>query len=96
MWTLAHAHGTLLALVNLAFAGAVSFMPDWPAARRAIASKSLIAATIMLPLGFFLGGVSIYSGDPGLGFLLIPPGGILLLIAAFITAMAATNFKISV
>src|SRR5438128_8366345 len=30
MWTLAHAHGTLLGLVNLGFAATASVLPAWP------------------------------------------------------------------
>src|SRR5690242_10928866 len=37
MWTLAHAHGTLLALTNLGFAFSVGFTPSWTARSRTIA-----------------------------------------------------------
>jgi hypothetical protein len=94
MWTLAHAHGTLLGLVNVAFAGAASSFQKWPANQRGFASRSLLAASILLPLGFFLAGMRVYSGDPGLGFLLIPPGGAALLLATFLTASAATSEKL--
>jgi hypothetical protein len=46
----------------------------------------LIGASVLLPGGFFLGGFFIYDGDPGLGALLVPVGGVLLLIAVFLTA----------
>lgn len=92
MWTLAHAHGTLLSLVHVAFAATVylrgfaSGRPveageDW--LRRA--SSLLTAATFLLPGGFFLGGIFVYSGDPGLGVLLVPAGAICLLVAALLT-----------
>jgi len=89
MWTLAHAHGTLLSLVNLAFASAVLRMQDWTPSRRGAASACLVGATMLMPVGFFLGGVRIYGGDPGLGSLLVPPGGALLLISLLLTALAA-------
>jgi hypothetical protein len=92
MWTLAHAHGTLLGLVNLAFAAALGALPAWPAPSRRLASSSLIAATILMPAGFFLGGLFIYSGDPGLGILLVPVGGILLFIAVLWTIRALRYF----
>ena len=85
MWTLAHAHGTLLSLVNIAFGLTLS-------ARRTslpkgtFASRALIAATLLLPGGFFLGGLVVYGGDPGLGVLLVPVAGALLLAAVFLIA----------
>jgi hypothetical protein len=90
MWTLAHAHGTLLALVNLGFASTIRLLPDWPARGRGLASVCLRAATLLMPAGFFLGGAVIYSGDPGLGIVLLPVGGLLLLAAVFLTARAVS------
>ena len=81
MWTLAHAHGTLLALVHIAFALTVNALSNCNVALSRIASPCLIGASILLPGGFFLGGVFIYGGDPGLGILLLPVGALLLLIA---------------
>jgi len=89
MWTLAHAHGTLLGLVNIAFAATLRILPSWPEARSHFASSALIAATVLMPAGFFLGGLIIYAGDPGLGILLVPAGGILLFAAVLLTALAA-------
>ena len=90
MWTLAHAHGTLLALVNLGFAFTIRLLPEWSARERGLASVCLRAATLLMPAGFFLGGTVIYSGDPGLGIILLPVGGLLLLVAVFLTARAAS------
>ena len=92
MWTLAHAHGTLLGLVNLAFASTLRGLPSWPDGRKRFASSALLAATVLMPAGFFLGGVFIYAGDPGLGILLVPIGGILLFIAVFMTARELRRF----
>jgi len=88
MWRLAHAHGTLLGLLNLAFALTADRIDMAPKARRA-ASLSLRAATLLMPAGFFLGGVWLYGGDPGLGVLLVPLGGILLVVAMGLCARAA-------
>ncbi len=85
MWTLAHAHGVLLSLVHLAFAFTARDLTD--TAHRRLASRCLIAASVLLPGGFFLGGITIYSGDPGLGVLLVPVGGVLLLFAIALTAI---------
>lgn len=82
MWTLAHAHGTLLGLMNLGFAATLRTIPTWPDRGRTFASGSLLGATLLMPAGFFLGGCFIYAGDPGLGILLVPVGGILLFLAA--------------
>src|SRR4030095_8956282 len=61
MWTLAHAHGTLLGLVNLAFAATVRVLPAWSESNQRFASASLLAATLLMPSGFFLGGLFIYA-----------------------------------
>src|SRR6266567_5274934 len=76
MFTLGHAHGTLLALINIA-AGLTARNVD-RFELRSSASFALIWAAILLPAGFFLGGVVTYGGDPGLGVWLVPVGAILL------------------
>ncbi|MDG2049043.1 MAG: hypothetical protein P8M78_02665 [Myxococcota bacterium] len=86
MWTLAHAHGTLIALINIAFALALPFMPGLMGGARQWASRCLIAALLAMPAGFFLGGVFLHGGDPGLGVVLVPIGGVLLVIGLFLTA----------
>ena len=93
MWTLAHAHGTLLGLVNLGFAATARLLPAWADQKRRFASASLLAATVLMPAGFFLGGLFIYAGDPGLGILLVPIGGILLFAAVLQTALALKYFN---
>jgi len=85
MWTLAHAHGSLLALVNIAFAWTTSRLA---APGNQLASRCLLGSTLLIPGGFFLGGISIYAGDPGLGILLLPIGALLLIIAIVLTARA--------
>ena len=86
MWTLAHAHGTLLALIHIGFALSVSALSNGNVRWRRLASPCLIGASILLPGGFFLGGIFIYGGDPGLGVLLLPIGALLLFIAIFVIA----------
>jgi len=76
MFTLAHAHGTLLALVNIAAGLTARFVERF--ALRSSVSIALIWAAILLPAGFFLGGIVIYDGDPGLGVWLVPIGAALL------------------
>ena len=94
MWTLAHAHGTLLALVNLGFAFTVPLLPEWSARARGTASVCLRGATLLMPAGFFLGGVTVYSGDPGLGIVLVPVGGLLLFVAVLLTARGAGSLRV--
>ena len=81
MWRLSHAHGTLLALLHLVFAATVTMAPSMAEARRRFASRCLVAASLLLPTGFFLGGLTIHGGDPGLGVLLVPVGAVLLFAA---------------
>lgn len=77
LWTLAHAHGTLAGLLHLAFAAAVAHLEAGRARR--VASVGLTLGGLLLPLGFFLGGLVVWGGDPGLGVALVPPGAALLL-----------------
>ena len=93
VWTLAHAHGTLFGLVNIAFAFTVGRLADWPSRPRGIASACLRGATLLMPAGFFLGGLRVYSGDPGVGIVLVPVGGLLLLAAVLLTALAVKHVK---
>jgi len=77
MFTLAHAHGVLLALVNIAAGLTVRSVPGFDLVRTA--SLSLLWSAVLLPGGFFLGGVRTHDGDPGLGIVLVPIGALLLL-----------------
>jgi hypothetical protein len=85
MFTLAHAHGTALALVNIAAGLTARSFKNFEM-RRSI-SLSLIWAGILFPLGFFLGGVVTYGGDPGLGIWMVPIGAILLFYAVIRIAL---------
>lgn len=91
MWTLAHAHGVLISLVHFAFVITI-FMVGTSASRCiGLASCCLISAGILMPVGFFLGGLFIYPGDPGLGVFLVPPGALLLFVAVCLTGVAVTR-----
>lgn len=83
MWRLAHAHGTLLALVNIAFGLSLSALDSERARGIGHASACLLVSASVIPLGFFGGGVITYSGDPGLFALLVPPGALLLFLGVF-------------
>jgi len=86
MFTLAHAHGTALALVNIA-AGLTARRFDNFDFSSSVAT-SLIWAGILFPLGFFLGGVVTYGGDPGLGIWLVPVAAVLLFYSVLSIASA--------
>ncbi len=91
LWTLAHAHGTLLGLMHLAFAFTLRQRPPWPARPCRITSRCLTSAGLLLPAGFFLGGLFCFDGDPGLPILLVPMGGLLLVIAVGITVRVVSR-----
>ena len=96
MWTLAHAHGTLLSLVHIAFGASLQLLPAWDPRSRGLASVCLMSAGILIPGGFFLGGMADfkrYQGDPGLGIVLVPVGALLLFISVFLIARAAQSLK---
>jgi hypothetical protein len=84
MWRLAHAHGTLLGLLHLAFAATLQLAAEWQDGSRRLASRALVGAGVLLPAGFFLGGFFIRGGDPGLGILLVPLGAVLLFVAVLL------------
>ena len=89
MWTLAHAHGALLGLVHVVFGLSLRVPGERTPARLALLSRALVGATVLLPGGFFLGGVTFYSGDPGVGVALVPVGAVLLLLAVLLAARAS-------
>ena len=90
MWTLGHAHGTGLAAINILFAVTLRAAASRFESQTRSISRWLVAATIVLPTGFFLGGVGFFGGDPGIGGIGIPVGAMLLLIAL---GLIATRFR---
>ena len=90
LWTLAHAHGNLLGLLCLAFA-ALGRRTIPAAKARAATSRLLVVGAWLMPLGFFAGGVMNAEGDPSIGIIAVPLGGILLLIALFRAALAVRD-----
>lgn len=90
MWTLGHAHGTLLALIHGGFA-ATAFWLDNKPVWLGRCSPMLMGASVLLPGGFLLGGIFIHDGDPGLGIFLVPVGALLLLAAVLGTALGVSR-----
>jgi len=82
MLRLGHAHGTLLSLMNIAFAAGLSRM-NLDVTVRQLVSRCLTAATLLVPGGFILGGLVTHGAEPGLGIILLPVGAIFLLVALF-------------
>lgn len=85
-WSLAHFHGVGLALVNLVYISWAE-RSDFGVRTRS-ASMSLMAGSVLLPLGFLLGGIGHYGSDPGLGIFLAPVGAALILFAIGSVALA--------
>lgn len=86
MWTLAHAHGTLLAMVNLAFGLSLTVLPLKRPRTLVAASRCLLGASVLLPAGFFVAGIYSVAGDPGLGIVLVPLGALLLIVGVLLIA----------
>ncbi len=80
---LAHAHGTLFSLVNVAYALTAKQRPE--IATRGV-SLGLLAALVLVPLGFLAGGLTAHGGDPGLPVLLVPPGAAALVVSLAVVA----------
>ena len=89
MWRLAHGHGALLSLVHVAFALSLPLLwLEEPAQKRRLrfASRSLTAALVLLPGGFFAAGTLLVRGEPNPAILLVPLGAVLLFVAVATTA----------
>lgn len=93
MWTLAHAHGALLSVIHIVLGLSLRTMPELAGSSLPLASSCLLAASVLLPGGFFLGGVSFYAGDPGLGIALAPVGAAAVLVSVVVTARATRRIE---
>ena len=83
MWRLAHAHGTLFAVIHLGFSATVADLPrDWSPGPSTLISWLLTAAALLIPVGFFLAGLDAEGGDPGAFIALVPTGALAFSIAA--------------
>ena len=80
LWTLAHAHGALLAVLNILFSySAMHCLPQEPLRQRA--SRMIRWGALLVPLGFFLGGIGNSETDPSLLIVLTPVGALMVLFA---------------
>ncbi len=89
LFTLGHAHGALLSIVNVVFGVATAVTGGEPSRLR-WASRLLTIATILLPAGFLIGGFGIHGSDPGVGIYLVPFGAACA-VGAFLAAAAASR-----
>jgi len=88
LWTLAHAHGSLLGLVHLGFAASLGLGVALSERSSRWASSCLMSASFLLPGGFAIGGWFAEAGDAGLGVLLVPVGAAALLVSVVLMALA--------
>jgi hypothetical protein len=88
LWRLAHAHGTLLGILCLVFAALAERYVAAPL--RPGVARLLRWGAVLMPLGFFLGGVLNSEGDPSLGIVLVPVGALLLVVALVRCAIQRT------
>ncbi len=92
MWTLAHAHGALFSIIHVVFGLTIGVSSPHDSLRAIrVASPCLTGACILVPGGFFLGGLFIFGGDPGAGVFLVPIGAVLLLVGVFVAAFRVTR-----
>ena len=92
VWRLAHAHGGLISLVHIGFAATIVAVPAAEIGKRMrLASMCLVSSTILLPGGFFAGGLGLHGSDPGIGIFLVPPGGLLLFLSILFVAVGVSR-----
>lgn len=90
MWRLAHAHGALLSILQLGLSWTFSMMRDQAFESRAsLISRCQIAALILLPAGFLLGGSGAVDGDPGMLIALVPAGAVFLIVGVILSLIEA-------
>ena len=75
---LAHAHGVLLGLVNIAFALSLAHRAPRSERVEVWISRCVLLGGALLPAGFLLGGLVVLGGDPNPAVLLAPIGALLL------------------
>jgi hypothetical protein len=76
LWRLAHAHGALLGLVNICHGLTVR---AWPRLADRVTERALLSALLLLPAGFFLGGLFARGADPGASVGIAAAGAVALL-----------------
>lgn len=90
LFTLGHAHGALLGLINIVF-GVVTAVLGGNLPRLLQVSRLLSVGTVLLPAGFLLGGIGLYGADPGVGIYLVPIGALCVLAAFVVAAFSSAS-----
>lgn len=90
LWRLAHAHGALLSVLTILYALGLASLGEVAPGRARLVTRLLRAGTVLLAGGFFLGGLVIHDGDPGLGIVLAPVGAVLVVVAVAAAAGRGT------
>ena len=85
LFRLAHAHGTIFSILLLVTA---LFLERGLSSPPAAAIRTLQIGTVMMPLGFLLGGIRHTETDPNLLVLLSPLGGLLIIFAVIAIAFS--------
>lgn len=85
LWILAHAHGVLLALINVVF-GLYASAGSGTTAGLSRAAQALRFGAVAIPVGFLLGGIGNSETDPSLAIILVPLGAIAVIYALYATA----------
>lgn len=88
LFRLAHAHGTVLNIVTLV---AGLYLSKGLISPPSIVLWSLRLGVIAMPLGFLLGGISHSETDPGIGILLAPVGGLMIIFGIIAIAMSSNK-----
>lgn len=88
MSTLAHAHGTLLGGLHIAFAGTLFIVGESSTRHLRLASSSLLSVSLIMPLGFLLAGIFLLEDQPGIAIFLVPVGALLLVVSVTATSFA--------
>ena len=91
MWRLAHAHGALLGLLNIALGATFYAMPQAGGTQQTLISRCVLTMSVLMPLGFVLGGAIIHGGDPALGVLLVPIGAVIGIVGVLLLARTLTS-----
>ena len=83
-----HAHAGVIVILSL-LCQVLADAATLPAWLLWIARIAVPLAAILIPAGFFLGGVSHSEGDPSPGVLLVPVGALLLFVAIWLIILSA-------
>jgi hypothetical protein len=92
LFRLAHAHGALLGV--LLVVASLTVRARIARVSRA-AAFALRTGSVLMPVGFFFGGVWHPEGDPGLAIWLVPPGALLVIFGSISIALSAMGLKSS-